>query len=156
MDNCTAHAGDAFLEMCHVANVRLILLPPHSSNQLQMLDLCVFGVTKRLIARLNKLDKRFNVQTSHMVDILTGFHQAASPSTIVASFRNAGISLVMDSERVVRCQISPDTVRCLLDKSALEKLINLPEPSEEDDSSDDIDPDTEAFWEMTADLLYAE
>jgi hypothetical protein len=63
MDNYTAHAGDAFLEMCRDANVRLILLPPHSSNQLQMLDLCVFGVTKRLIARLNKLDKKFKRTT---------------------------------------------------------------------------------------------
>jgi hypothetical protein len=120
-----------------------------------MLDLRVFGGTKRLIARVNKLDTKSNVQPGHMISSITGFHEAAYPSTIAPYFQNAGISL-MDADRVIRCQITPGTVRCVINRAGLEMLTSMPEPSEEKDSSDDDDLDTEAYWEMTAALLYSE
>jgi hypothetical protein len=61
----------------------------------------------------------------------------------------------MEADRVIRCQITPGAVRCVIHR-ALEMLTRVPEPSEEEDSSDDDDLDTEAYWEMTATLLYSE
>jgi hypothetical protein len=71
-DNCTAHRGLEFDALCRDHMVVPIWLPPHSSNQLQMLDLCVFGIAKKFIRRANKLEK-VNLQTSHIVDILGSF-----------------------------------------------------------------------------------
>jgi hypothetical protein len=33
-----------------------IPIPPHSSNQVQLLDVTIFGVTKRPMTRLNKME----------------------------------------------------------------------------------------------------
>jgi hypothetical protein len=144
MDSCTAHAGDDFHALCVESGVELVLIPPHSSNQLQMLDLCVFGVTKRLIARTNKLEK-CNVQTAHIVSILNGFNAAACPYTIGASFKNAGISLIMDDARTLRCQIRPHTARCLITSSALDARLPEVAEEEEDNPEEEDDPDEVAY-----------
>jgi hypothetical protein len=129
--------------------------PPHASNQLQMLDLCVFGVTKKLIPRVNKLDNKFNVPPGRMISILTGFHRAVYPSMTTMYFQNAGISL-MDADRVICCKITLGTVRCVINRAGLEILTSVLEPSEEEHSSDDDDLDEKAYWEMTERLLYSE
>jgi hypothetical protein len=49
LDGCTAHNGNFFLDMCLEHNVVPVPIPPHSLNQIQLLDLCIFGVTKRLM-----------------------------------------------------------------------------------------------------------
>jgi hypothetical protein len=94
-DNCSEHRGPEFEHLCREHCFVVMWLPPHSSNQLQMLDLCLFCATKKLIARMNKLE-RVNVQTDHIVRVLEGFMAAAVPHNIVASFRNAGVSLVLE------------------------------------------------------------
>jgi hypothetical protein len=72
MDNCTAHAGPTFQHLCEQHKVTPIFLPPHSSNQLQPLDVSVFGISKNDINRANKLSKK-NVQTDHIVRILNSY-----------------------------------------------------------------------------------
>jgi hypothetical protein len=154
MDNCTAHEGDDFRAQCAAARVEIIFLPPHSSNQLQMLDLCVFGATKALIARTNTLEQ-CNVQTDHIVKILDGFEAAARTSVITASFRNAGISLVLeDKDRMNLCQITPQTARCVAEKSALEH--GLQEFAEEHEGEDDDEPDIEEYRRRVAGFLLAD
>jgi hypothetical protein len=96
MDNCTAPSGEGD-EMCAEHMVTPIFIALHSSNQLQMLDLSIFGVVERRIARVNKLEQ-VNIQTNHIHEILQGFYAAAAPANIVASFRNGGVSLVMDNQ----------------------------------------------------------
>jgi hypothetical protein len=114
LDNCTAHHGELFQHLCSINNIEPIFLPPHSSNQLQPLDLCLFGVTKKLIQRVNQLET-INLQSYHIVRIVNGFMSASVPLNIVESFANAGISLLLDPEdRQLYCHITPETARCLL------------------------------------------
>jgi hypothetical protein len=94
LDNCSAHRGDDFAAMCQDNRIVPVFLPPHASNQLQPLDLCIFGVTKKII-RFNKTEKH-EIQTRHIVAILEGFAQAATPANIVSSFRNAGIDRLLE------------------------------------------------------------
>jgi hypothetical protein len=126
MDNCTAHSGPTFETLCHDNKITPIFLPPHSSNQLQPLDVSVFGITKGYINRANKLEKN-NVQTDHIVRILKGFYAAASPPNIIETFRNAGISLILDSEpdEEPRClvTVTPETARCILEPIQSELVI---------------------------------
>jgi hypothetical protein len=141
LDNCSAHRGAEFEHLCGAHRVVPVWLPPHSSNQLQMLDLCIFGVTKKLIFRANKLEK-VNLQSDHIVRILDGFMAAAVPHNVVQSFRNGGISLLLDDDRVVRCQVTPDTARCLLGQPFADPLTGLTLVADEEE---DGDPNFEIF-----------
>jgi hypothetical protein len=83
-----------------------------------------------LIARINKLEQ-VNVQTNHIVWVLDGFMVAAVPHNIVVSFRNTGVSLLLDDDRVIRCMVSPETTRCLLG-APFSAHLPIPEGQEED------------------------
>jgi hypothetical protein len=145
LDNCPSHHGRPFAELCECHKIVPIWLPPHASNQLQMLDLCIFGLTKRAIMRTNRLE-RVNLQTDHIVRVLGSFMSAAVPQNIVKSFANAGISLIFDDDRVIRCQITPRTTRCLLG-SPLD--VELPPGT----SDDEDDPDIEVYLRRSGGLL---
>jgi hypothetical protein len=121
MDNCTAHRGHIFETLCAENNIIPVPLPPDSSNQLQPLDLSLFGATKRHILGANRHEEG-NLQSRHICEVLTGFLSAAVPPSIVASFRNGGISLVLEgneprSGRIpnILCRITPESARCLLE-----------------------------------------
>jgi hypothetical protein len=64
-DNCTAHSRPAIEAMYAAHTILPLPLPMHSSNQLQALDLSIFGVTKRHILRMNKMEN-LNVQSKHI------------------------------------------------------------------------------------------
>jgi hypothetical protein len=57
-----------------------------------MLDLSIFGLTKRQISGLNKMTKK-EVQTDHIVSVVDSFFGACTPNNVVQSFRLVGISL---------------------------------------------------------------
>jgi hypothetical protein len=139
LDNCTAHQTPQFAEICESNQILPIFLPPHSSNQLQVLDLSVFGVTKRIITRINCLEA-VNVQSKHISDVVNAFFAAAIPINIVKSFRRAGISLIVDPDEHVICQITPETARCLIEPEALCQFPAVP-----DEEDDECDPDFEVF-----------
>jgi hypothetical protein len=95
LDGYSAHDGDFFLDLCMEHNLVPCPIPPHSSNQVQPLDLCVFGVTKRLMTRLNRMNEA-NVHSVHGARLFSAFHSACSPVDVIASFRSAGIALHLD------------------------------------------------------------
>jgi hypothetical protein len=163
LDNCSAHSGSEFLEICAEHNLIPIFIPPHSSHQVQPLDLCIFGVTKKLIGRLNRLEK-MNVQTAHVAQIVNSFLAAATPSNIVETFRGAGISLVVDliddpkdgqRKPYPVCAVTPETCRCVMgapfgtedwrteEISSEEDGTFLPSADEDDQEGDD--PNVEEF-----------
>jgi hypothetical protein len=111
------------------------------SNQLEVLDLSVFGVTKRIITRINCLEA-VNVQSKHISDVVNAFFTACTPINIVKSFRRAGISLLVDQDERILCQITPETARCLIEPEALCQLLAVP-----DEEDEKCDPDFEVFIE---------
>jgi hypothetical protein len=145
LDGCTAHSSANVGRLCAANNVVLFPLPPQSSNQLQVLDLSLFGVTKRAIARINRMEAA-NVRSRHIPQVVCGFMSAGVPINIVASCRNAGIGLVVD-EGVLRCRARPDRARCLL--QSLEPCLNVDIPDE--DSEADIEANL--YIEECVDLI---
>jgi hypothetical protein len=89
LDGCTAHDGDYFLDLFMEKNIVPLSTPPHSSHQFQPCDLCVFGVTKPLIVRLNKLDE-MNVKSIHIAKLLSAFHSACNPVNVMHRFEMPG------------------------------------------------------------------
>jgi hypothetical protein len=145
LDGCTAHSSPNVERLCAANNVILFPLPLHSSNQLQVLDVSLFGVMKRAIARINRMEA-VNLQSRHIAQVVCGFLSARTLINIVASFRNAGIGLVVD-EGVLRCQTCPDRARCLL--QPLEPCLNVDIPDE--DSEADIEANL--YMEECVDLI---
>jgi hypothetical protein len=114
-DGCTAHDTDYFLDMCFEESIVPIPIPPHSSNQLQPCDLCLFGATKQAIHRMNTMMDG-NPQSVHIARVVGGYIAAATPMNIVASFRNAGLSLCIDQEGCLKMSVTTESIRCLITK----------------------------------------
>jgi hypothetical protein len=55
-----------FPELYSEHNPVPVFISPHSSHQVEPLDLCIFGVTQKLVGKLNNLQK-MNVQNTHNV-----------------------------------------------------------------------------------------
>jgi hypothetical protein len=104
-------------------------LPPHSSNQVQALDLSIFGVGKRHLARVNRMEG-LNAQSKHAAQVVYACISAAVPVNIVQSFRNAGIALVVAEDKVF-CRVEPTRARCLL-QPITEGRIEMDEATEEE------------------------
>jgi hypothetical protein len=142
MDNCTTHAGEQYEALAAANKIEPIWLPAHSSNQLQMLDLSIFGITKRKIARVNRLEQ-VNVQTEHIVQVVNSFMSAACPHNVIESFRNAGFSLKRDANNRILCHVTPESARCLF------------EPIEETPELEEDDPNVEEFQNRCARMIGA-
>jgi hypothetical protein len=152
LDNCSAHKGPVFAQMCNLHKITPIFLPPHASHLLQMLDLCLFGVTKRIISRMNDRDFHY-LQTTHIVKILDSFMAACTPSNIIASFRLGGLSLFLDDptgSRILRCCVTVETARRVLYVFKDDKLrFNMEDLGEEEDEEDFTPDETEEDEENT-------
>jgi hypothetical protein len=84
-----------------------------SSNQVQPLDLCVFGIIKRLVVRLNQMGEA-NIQLLHIAKLFSGFHSACNSVNIIASFHNAGTTFHLNEETLPMCHVNIEHRRCLL------------------------------------------
>lgn len=137
MDQCTSHSTDSISDLCSLNNIELLFYPPHASNQLQVLDLLIFAITKRYLAKANRLEST-NIQSEHLINILQSFYQAANPPNIIASFRNSGISVVYE-DGILLVRITPETCRSLLVSLDLMLALAEEETSDDMDNEDFID-----------------
>jgi hypothetical protein len=110
LDNCSPHRDKEAMDLCLANKIKFIFLPPHSSHQLQCLDVSLFGLTKKNLSKYNQKGI-LNVQTHHIVEVASSFVQAATPNNITHSFRNAGLSLYSDDHLQIHCHVTPVTVR---------------------------------------------
>jgi hypothetical protein len=115
----------------------------HSRNQLQPLDVCIFGMTKKLI-QFTETESR-QIQNRHIAQILEGLGHRAPLMTIVSALRNAGINGIL--EKMVGptvdmmcnplCLVTPETCRCpLRDDFGIEELVMAARDEEEDSEFD--------------------
>jgi hypothetical protein len=144
LDNCTAQRGGEINELYAANNVVPIFLPPHSSNQLQPLNFCVFGLTKLGMAKINKAVG--NVQTIHIAKVIDAFHSAANAWNIISALRNAEISLtpvtVVDpidglSKPYPVCVVTPETCRCFVCNDDEDYVPNIESDEEQSDEGED-------------------
>jgi hypothetical protein len=85
--------------------------------------------------------------------MLDGYMAAAVPYIIVESFKYAGISLIFDDDRIIRCQITSETARCHIEAP-------FPDPMAEiqlkDDEEDNDDSNAEIFASEMSEILGSE
>jgi hypothetical protein len=90
LDGCSCHGSDSFDQACMELGVELAFLPPHTSDQIQPLDLGIFAVQK-IEASRTRPSPDLNPQTQQLVKILNGYTKACCPNNITSAFRRAGI-----------------------------------------------------------------
>lgn len=90
LDGFGVHHSPSFAEMCEEANVVLVFLPPHTSDQLQPCDLGLFGMQKRWQSNIT-LPTYLNKQTKQVVRIIDSLRMATTPKNVIGAFRKAGI-----------------------------------------------------------------
>jgi hypothetical protein len=144
IDGCTSHDSDLVYDLCLDNNIDIIVLPPHASNQLQMLDLSIFGITKRYISDFNKLDS-LSIQSMHIAKIYSAFIAAALPHNIVESFRNGGIIVTRSSNSrfEILADIDTNVARCLLEQIEVEEVAQIEENEDIDDENSEENAEEE-------------
>jgi hypothetical protein len=112
MNNFTTLRFPRFKSLCIQHGITIYLVQPHSSNQTQLLDLSTSEITKRLLARVNRMET-VNIESLHVAQAVNTFMPAASPLNGIATFLNAEINLAIADEKLI-CWITPRSARCLM------------------------------------------
>jgi hypothetical protein len=90
LDGCSTHISDHFLDLCFDCGIELEMLPPHTSDQLQPLDLGIFGIQKQAMGRVHP-PIWVNPQTAQLHKILGSFRAVTARPNVVSAFQQAGI-----------------------------------------------------------------
>jgi hypothetical protein len=117
-----------------------VFLPPHSSNQLQELDISLFGLLKRRIENINsKLD--INIQSKHIAQIYSAFQSSFTSQNIIASFRNAGMELFIEGDN---CFVTINVIGChclLFDPNLIIERCEIDSDRRQHESSEECEED---------------
>ena len=91
IDGCPSHYTEELFDACNSHNIKIFFIPPHSSNQTQMLDLALFHSHKEKVrnARLFEIDDD-DLLIEKVKMLFDSFQQAASYKTITKAFETAG------------------------------------------------------------------
>lgn len=90
MDGASVHFTSDIVTQCTEANIIIFHFPPHSSNQLQPLDLGVFHVHKEKMRHLN-LDSYNDTKFVQVLrDLLASWEVAATPDNIQGAWKAMG------------------------------------------------------------------
>ena len=71
-------------------NIIVLFIPPHSSDQIQPLDLITFNLQKLWKSRIT-LEKSYSYQTKQIVETYNSLYMASAPHFIKSAFERAGI-----------------------------------------------------------------
>ena len=90
LDGLRAHHSDSFESACYERGIILHFLVPHTSDQVQMLDLVTFGLMKLWISRstFNALSSK---QSNQIIKMMGAWHQSTAPHLVISAFNAAGM-----------------------------------------------------------------
>ena len=92
LDGCSAHFSDHFLDNCTFYNVYPYQEPPGSSDQVQPLDLGIFGIQKILLTPF-KTNEKISNSSKKIIEIVNSWKKATLPCNITSAFHQAGFYL---------------------------------------------------------------
>lgn len=115
MDGASVHNSDWFDELCFEHGIFIVILPAHSTEITQLLDLVIFSVAKALIRRIH-IEEELNKQTQQIIKMINSYHQACTISNILSAFQAAGITHYYDLENnTSKVRVSRENARRVMD-----------------------------------------
>ena len=113
LDGCPSHYTNDLYDLCNKNNIKIFFIPPHSSNQTQMLDLATFHSHKENVRKARILDiDNDDLLIDKIIMLYDSFHRSASYSNIISSFETAGVVYDVsesDHRPIVRMSIDHTT-----------------------------------------------
>ena len=106
LDGCTSHFSDYFLDECTYFNVFPWKEPPGTSDQIQPLDLGIFGPQKTLKRGIQP-PEQLSTDEQEIISIIDSWQRATTPENVTSAFRQAGmfIEKLDDGRDVMRADI---------------------------------------------------
>jgi hypothetical protein len=74
LDGCTCHVTDSFLDECTFRGVVPVFLLPHSSDEIQPIDLRIFHIQKAEASKMH-LGPGLNSQMKQIIKVVNGYHR---------------------------------------------------------------------------------
>ena len=102
LDELKQHFTDYFEDECFAFNVDLAVIPSHSSDQVQPLDLLLFSLAKRVKPNIRKTDG-LSPQSNEIIGLLSAIQSSSTTINIIKSFQRSGIITYFDG--VLRCTV---------------------------------------------------
>lgn len=90
LDGCSAHSSNLFLDECSYSNVYPFHEPAGSSDQVQALDLGIFGIQKNLKTKI-KAKQNLGPSSKNVQQIVNSWIKTTTPNVVVSAFKQAGI-----------------------------------------------------------------
>ena len=88
-DGCSAHISDYFLDEASFHGVYPWQEPAGTSDQVQALDLGIFGIQKRKRTKTSK--EGYNEASKTIINIVNSWRSVTTPDNVVSAFNQAGI-----------------------------------------------------------------
>jgi hypothetical protein len=107
LDGCRCHAVDGIRDEFEQNKIVLLLLPPHTSDQIQALDLGIFGVFK-LYSQKQLNMQTYERQTAQVIKMCDAWQRATIPRNVVNAFRAAGLVPVTGEGKRIDLQCSEE------------------------------------------------
>ena len=105
MDGCSSHFSDYFLDECSYHGIYPFTEPPGTSDQVQPLDLGIFGNQKTVKKKSSRFS-HLSENSQNIIEIVDSWQKATTPSNVVSAFNQAGIFIVNENgEEYVQASI---------------------------------------------------
>ena len=98
LDGCSCHNKELLEALLEPYNATAYFIPPHSSDQLQMLDLGIFGVMKLRMSQI-RTSASFSTWTRQIIRMFNGWQMSTLPINVVMAFRRGGFTVEWDVAR---------------------------------------------------------
>jgi hypothetical protein len=97
LDGCNCHSLDLVRVELEGHKILLLMLPPHTSDQLQPLDLGIFGVFKLFYRKRVRLST-YERQSAQVIKMCDAWRRATTRRNVVNAFRAVGLVPVPGSD----------------------------------------------------------
>ncbi|KAA6332020.1 MAG: hypothetical protein EZS28_053324, partial [Streblomastix strix] len=122
IDNYSSHLTSYCKQICALNNVKLIILPPNSTQYLQVLDLGIFSSFKSHLQSLRRHNTHDSPETIVKIAI-SALHQSLAPINIHNSFKKAGILRNILPNGHVYCTINKEVFDDIIKSLEIEHLL---------------------------------
>jgi hypothetical protein len=114
LDGLGSHHTDEFLQTCAGQDIDILFLIPHSSDQIQPLDVLTFTLMKRHFSgsRISRLE---NAQSNRLVRILGAWSESRAPHHMIEAFLRIGLVPFEESLRSgeYSLRVQREAARCV-------------------------------------------
>ena len=97
LDGCSSHFSDYLLDECSYHGIYPFQEPAGTSDQVQALDLGIFGIQKSMKCKSSKFDN-LSENSKNIINIVDSWIKATTPSNVVSAFKQAGFYTIIDEK----------------------------------------------------------